>query len=213
MLIQSREEEIQRLKNQMALMASRNHTKAPQQEETPLPGTDGDGSEATVMPSDSSDETVVDSDSDQSDLGDPANVVLPDDDETPLEETSDKDLEVVVPECSRRLSQAEHIRTIQNMQKKWYDFEHEALGGKKVIENPSDQSLKHLMKCKFCEKWKKMRPWDPKHFIDHVNFHCRKYQQHLQAQQKRSASHGMHRFFGSKPTKNPEKEEAKAEQQ
>ena len=25
--------------------------------------------------------------------------------------------------------------------------------------------------------------------------------------------HGMHRFFGSKPTKNPEKEEAKAEQQ
>ena len=129
--------------------------------------------------------------------------MLPNDDETPLEETSDKDPEVVVPDDCRK----------QNMQKKWYDFEHEALGGKKVIENPSDRSLTHLMMCKFCLGWKKMRPWDPRHFIDHVNFHCRKYQQHLQAQQKRSASHGMHRFFGSKPTENPEKEEAKAEHQ
>ena len=149
-------------------MASQNHTKAPQQEETAL----------SNLLDDCSDGTVLDSDSD---LGDLANVALPNDAETPLEETSEKDPdmganpdspEVAVPEGRRR----------QKMQKRWDDFDHPALGGKKVIEDPSDRSMTFLMMCRYCSKehvlstWKKMRPWDPKHFIDHVNLHCRKYQ-------------------------------------
>ena len=65
-------------------------------------------------------------------------------------------------------------------EKKWNEYNHPEMAKKAVIEDEVTKGLGFYVMCKWCSTendlstWKKMRPWTPSHFEEHIRRYCKR---------------------------------------